>query len=560
MADTIRLVPWVIGAALCLGGCYRGLDDGLGADSDGPPQDDPDAQCEEASPGALPRLVRLTHTQYDNTVRDLVGLELSSSSVFLPDPVVGGFSNNAENLVVTDRLARDYRRSAEEIAQELADEPEVFAALLPCDPGGGQACAQQFIAEFGRRAYRRPLTADEEARFLNVFEAGDGLYGSGTAFDQGIQLVVEGFLQSPHFLYRGELSSEVDADDPNLVPLSGYEVATRLSYLMWNSMPDDALLAAAEAGELDTAQGVEAEARRLLADGRASGPIRDFHRQWLHLEEYANINKNGETFPQFQPGMLAAMEEEALLFIERVVLEQGGTWGDLMTTPGTFVNADIASLYGLDPSGFGEELVWTDLPANERGGLLTQSGFLASHAYADITSPIHRGVFVQRNILCAAIPEPPGNIDATLPELQGNIQTTRDAVEAHTEPTQCRGCHDQINAPGFLFENYDALGQLRTSENGVAVDTASTVLIGPDEHEFGGAMEFVDHVATSEIAQRCYLTHWFRYANMRQETIDDQCTLDGLHEILQGSDYSVAELLVSLTQTTTFRYRAPEAG
>ncbi|MCH9684508.1 MAG: DUF1592 domain-containing protein [Deltaproteobacteria bacterium] len=562
MVDSTHLVPWVMGAALCLGGCYSGLDVGADADSSGDddPVNDPEAQCEEANAGSLPRMVRLTHSQYDNTVRDLLGLDLDSSSVFLPDPLVGGFSNNAESLTVTDRLARDYRRAAEEIAEALGEQPEVLSALIPCDAGAGQACADQFIASFGRRAYRRPLTVDEQAAFAAIFAAGDGLYNSGSAFDQGIQLVVEAFLQSPHFLYRVELSSTVDAEDPTIVPLSGYEIASRLSFLMWNSMPDDELLDAAAAGELDTAQGVEQAARRLLADARATGPVRDFHYQWLRLEEYETINKNAEVFPQYQPGMSHVMEEETLRFIERVMLEQDGTWTDLMTTPGTFVNAETAGLYGLDGSNYGEELTWVDLPATERKGILTQSGFLATNAYADITSPIHRGVFVQRNILCAAIPEPPGNVDPTLPDFEGEIRTTRDAVEVHTSPVSCGGCHDSINAPGFLFEGYDAMGQVRATENGVPVDTASTVVVGAEEHQFAGAMDFIDHVAESEVARRCYLTQWFRYANMRQETFDDQCTLDGLHQVLQDTDYNLRELLVAMTQTTTFRFRASEAG
>jgi hypothetical protein len=554
------------------GGCYTGLstraeggsDAAEGADegaddageSEGGSDDSSPADpfCDgEALPVALPGLVRLTHVQYDHSVQDLLGLDVQPSAAFLPDPAIGGFDNNAEALSVGDRLGRDYRRAAEDVAGLLVSEPAALADVLPCAPDDGDlACAQEFVADFGRRVFRRPLTEAEQARYVALFQGADGLYETGTPFVQGIRVLVEAFLQSPHFLWRVELSSDDVGDD--VVPLGGYEIATRLSYLLWGSTPDDELLDAAEGGELDTAEGIEAQARRLLADGRARATVRDFHAQWLQLDSYEDVQKDGTAFPQWDASIGLAAREETQRFIERVVFDLQGGYDELLTSPSSVVNADLAAIYGLQGE-FDEEFVPVELDPAERAGLLTQIGFLASHAFTKQTSPIHRGVFVHRQVLCTPIPDPPGDIDTSLPPFEGEIHTTREAVEAHTSPQQCAGCHSLINEPGFSFEGYDAVGAERLEENGYPVDTTGSIQLDGATFEFDDAVGLAHAISQSEDARRCYLVNWYRYANMRQETADDACTLDGLHESLDEGGYDIQELLVAMTQTTTFRFR-----
>jgi len=548
-------------------GCYGGLaeedlaDDGVGDGEDGGGDGEvsnPDSLCMEGpKPGVLPRAVRVTHSQYDAMVIDLLGLDTTPSDAFLADVAVGGFSNNAQALGVTDRLARDYRRSAELIAENLADNPDKLAALLSCDPSSiDTACAEEFIRSFGRRAYRRPLTNDELEAFGNVFFSADGLYETGAPFEQGVRLVIEAVLQSPHVLYRIELSSELSPDSEDLVPLTGYEIATRLSFLLWDSTPSDALLDAAEAGELDDAEGVQAWARAMLDDERATRPVLAFHEQWLELDGLDDIQKDQDLFPGFHSGMSVAFREETERFIERVALEMDGTYADLMTSNVSYANSDLAVVYGLS-GDFTGELVEVELDSSERAGLLTQAGFLASHAFSNATSPIQRGVFVQRKLLCAAIPDPPGDVDTTLPPPDNSAVTTRERVTAHTSAPACSGCHDSINAPGFALEGYDAVGRVRSTDNGEPVDAASTVIIGSDMVDVDGAVELAHAIAQSEVGQRCYLVNWFRYANMRTENPDDQCTINGLHELMVEADYDIKELMVAMTQTATFRYRSP---
>jgi hypothetical protein len=251
------------------------------------------------------------------------------------------------------------------------------------------------------------------------------------------------------------------------------------------------------------------------------------------------------------------MRDETLSFVRTVILDGPGTYADLMTSTSTFVDADLAAIYGL-PGSFGGELEPAELDPARRAGLLTHPGFLAANAYFAETSPIHRGVFVQRQILCTEIPDPPGDADLELPPPDMELRTTRERVESHTSAEYCAGCHTLINEPGFAFEGYDAIGRERTEDNGVTVNTAGTMVAGSQMIAFTDAVDMIHQIADTEVAQQCYLTQWFRYASAREEANDDECTLEGLHEALLESDYDVKELLVALTQTVSFRYRNVE--
>ncbi|WP_437632807.1 DUF1592 domain-containing protein [Sorangium sp. So ce854] len=522
--------------------------------------DDPgtDVQCTPgaAAPGPMPRLTRLTHAQYDNTIRDLFGKDMKASASFLADPAFEGFNNNARALTVSDRLARDYRRAAEAIAEDAVVDQAVLDSILPCAPeGDGAACARQFIQQLGKRVYRRPLAAEQVEAYVAAFARGNGLFESGTPFEQGVRHVIEVMLQSPHFLYRVELSEELDGE--RIIPLDGHEVATRLSYLLWNSLPDDALLEAAEGGALGTPGGIEAEARRMLADPRAASVLTDFHDQWLQVSRYDDLMKDPALYPDFDAGVSSAMKAETRRFIQHVVLEMEADYEALMTAPIGFVNDRLAPIYGIEGS-FTSELVETPLDPGVRAGLLTQAGFLSSHAFFNKTSPIHRGVFIQRQILCADLPDPPANIDTELPPLRGEIRTTRDQVEAHTSPEACDFCHSKINPPGFAFEHFDAVGRLRADEGGEPIDASGVMTVGETELRFDGAIDLVTQLAQSPVAERCYLTNWYRYGNARQLSPEDACTIEELDAKLVQSGYNIKELLVALTQTKTFRYRAAE--
>ncbi|KYF66885.1 hypothetical protein BE15_29790 [Sorangium cellulosum] len=560
------LAVLALSSAAACSGADRGPD-GSSSSGDGPdtgpgtgPDTGPDTgvQCAPGvtAPGPTPRLTRLTHAQYDNTIRDLFGKDMKAAASFLADPAFEGFTNNARALTVSDRLARDYRRAAETIAESAVADEAVLGKILPCAPeGDGAACARRFIQELGKRVYRRPLSAEQEEAYVAAFARGNGLFEAGTPFEQGVRHVIEVMLQSPHFLYRVELSEALDGED--IIPLDGHEVATRLSYLLWNSLPDDALLAAAEGGALGTPEGVEAEARRMLADPRAVSALDDFHDQWLQVSRYDDLTKDPALYPDFDASVSSAMKAETRRFIRHVVLEMEGDYEALMTSSVGFVNDKLAPIYGVEGS-FTSELVETPLDPGARAGLLTQAGFLSSHAFFNKTSPIHRGVFIQRQILCADLPDPPANVDTELPPIQGEIRTTRDQVEAHTSPKACSTCHGMINPPGFAFEHFDAVGRYRADEGGAPIDASGTLTVGATEMRFDGAIDLVKQLAQSPVAERCYLTNWYRYGNARQLSPEDACTIEELDAKLVETGYNIKELLVALTQTKTFRNRAVE--
>jgi hypothetical protein len=541
----------LLGGLLMQAGCEGEIGPGTN------PGPDVEALCATGDlPGPQPRLVRLTHAQYDNTVRALLELaDVSPSAEFLDDAAFAGFNNNAAALVVQPRLARDYQRAAETLS-ELIAAPSAMAAIVPCDVASGdEACATEFIESFGRRAFRRPLTSDEVTAFMAMYQRGNGKFSSGSPFEQGIRHLVEGLLQSPQFLYRVELSEKLDSDQ--LIPLDGYEVATRLSYLIWNSTPDDELLAAAESGELDTEAGIEGQARRLVDDARAVSPVDDFHSQWLQLSKYDNMQKDATVYPSFSSTTPASMKEETQRFIRHVVLETSGDLQDLLLSRTTFVNAELAAIYGLEGT-FGSDFTQVELDPAERAGLLTQAGFLASHAYTTMSSPIHRGVFVQRRLLCADIPDPPGDIDTTLPALSQEIKTTKQQVEVHTSPAACAGCHGLINAPGYALERFDGMGAWRETDNGEPVDPTGSFPLDGDKTSVDGPIDLVQQLAESEAAGACYLKQWYTYGFAREESDADACTIEVLNERFREGGYSPKEMLVAFTLTKTFRYRIEE--
>jgi hypothetical protein len=497
------------------------------------------------------RVARLTHLQYDNTVRDLLGLEARATSEFLVDALFAGYDNNVDGLRVEGRLGRDYRRAAEDLAAQAVANSSSFSQLVPCSPATS-GCAEDFIRSFGLKTYRRPLRDEELAALRDLFERGPELVASGDAFRDGVQVVVEAMLQSPKFLYRAELST--GADDRGAIALDDFEIATRLSYMLWNTTPDDELLAAASAGELHTDAQIRQAAERLLESPRAEPVVLDFHRQWLDLAHYAQVAKNEALYPGFGPHLTPALTTETLEFVRHVTFDEQRGLQTLLTAPYTYANHELAPYYGAEvPVGAGFQRI--DLDPSERAGFLTQLGFLASHAYSDNTSPIHRGVFVLTRILCIKIPPPPGDVDFTLPQGAELLPTTREKIELQTSPAACNNCHSLINPVGFAFESYDAVGRSRTEENGVPVDTAGSLALSGGALEYSGATDLIAAMATSPEARECYARNWLRYAYGRVDRKLDDGLIGSLSEQLASDAFTARDLLLALTQGRAFTHR-----
>ncbi len=498
------------------------------------------------------RFRRLTLDEYDRTVSDLLGFDAGFVSADFPEelPTLTGYFARGD-LRVTDRLIGELQSAAGRLAERLVATPEAYASVVGCSSQDA-ACRDSFLTSFGLRAYRRPLSEAELARYRTLFDAAGEAIGSGNAFRDGVQLAVEAMLQSTHFLFRVELGSgETDELGERI---TGYEAASRLSYMLWGSTPDASLLTAAAAGELSDAAGVAAHARRLVDDPKVGVRVRDYHARWLQLGALSGGGKDPAIFPAYSPDLINSMLAETDRFVEEATLNAGGALSALLTAPYTFVDARLAALYGI-AGNFGTELERVELGAGDpRAGLLTQGAFLAGHSSAsDRTSPILRGVFVLRRLLCQDIPDPPPNAQATEPPPSPTpIVTTRDFFTWKTSMAECRGCHYQINPAGFAFEDFDAIGRYRTEEDGAPIDASGVLELQGQELEFEGGKQFSAEIAARPEAQACYAQNWLRYLWGRPDTDADLRTLATIRLGLARPDYGTRELLLDITSSAAF--------
>lgn len=511
--------------------------------------------CEESE--VPPSAVRLlTRFEYDNTIRDLFAIPESDpmqpSAGFPPENRSLGFDNNAEAHVVSPLLVDSFVAGAERMASYVVGTR--MRQILPCDPQlrGELQCADEFLDRFLPRAFRRPPTNEERGMITTFFRQRHAESGFAVALNLTLQVI----LQSPQFLYRLEPGNPA-TPGAKLVALDDYQLATRLSYFLYGSMPDDDLMIAAKLGRLSSPAEIEAQARRMLNDPKARRVIRHFHRQWLQTEKLATLVKERSVFPEYDDGLRASWMGAMDAFVEDAVLGGDGTIESLFLTPQTFVDAKLASVYGL-PRPAGNGLQKVALPAGERAGLLTQPALMALLSNADQTSPIMRGVFVRERILCQPLQPPPANIPIEPPDPDPNL-TTRERFRAHTENEFCRNCHVRIDPVGFGFERYDGLGRYRLTENNKTVDasgelrfTADTAIEGP----FDGAVELSQKLVSSSEVRQCIMKEWFRFAMGRDVTIFDTCTTENLDRVLVDTNGSIREMMVALTLTDAFRFRA----
>jgi hypothetical protein len=498
-------------------------------------------------PGRSP-LRRLSRVEYDNTVRDLLGDTTHPAQQFEPDTLADGFTNNADTQNVGTSLAAQYLTAAEALS---ANATKNLPGLMGCDPassasGGGDACVRAFVTGFGQRAWRRPLLAAE-------VDALDAVYTKGRLdFDvpTSVQMVLQVILMSPNFLYRVEHGVASVAAGATVVPLTSWELASRLSYFLTGSMPDDALFTAAAADALRTPEQVSAQARRLLGvtGGAATERIAQFFTEWLHLVNLASLQKDMTAFPTFTPTLGAAMLLETQSFVIRTVFAGPGDLGTLLTAPYTYVPAEVAPLYGTATPAADGKLM---LDPKQRAGLLTQPALLATFAKADSTDPVHRGKFVFEDILCGSVPPPPPNVNITPPVITPNT-TARQRFAEHDASAACSACHAFMDPIGLAFENYDALGRWRDTEGGQPID-ASGMLKGTDvDGPFVGVVELAQKLASSPQVSACAVRELFRFGFGRFETSEDKATLDQLTMGFETNRQMIVELLVAMTQVPAF--------
>ena len=524
----------------------------VGCDAgDRSPRDERAGSCVAPQPSPTP-LRLLTREQYNNTVRDLLGDVSRPADAFPPVATVEGFENNAELHRANPLLVSRYLSAAEVVASSAVERG--LERYLPCswDTADAGACGRQFIQRFGKAAFRRPLEPEERAPLERLLDKTVPAQG----FRSAIRWVIEAVLQSPQFLYRMD-SFKAPTTETGAVHIGSWEMASRLSYLLWNSMPDDRLFEAASKGELAKKQQVEAQARRMLEDERARSVILDFHRQWLGLDRFSGVVRNAVDNSGLEKRVAASWRASLDAFVDHVYWSKGGDLRSLFTSRTVFVNADLATLYGVSSPG-SSALVAVDLDERERAGLLTQPGLMALLSHPDQSSPIRRGVFIRERIMCDPLPPPPPDVDTTPPDLDPALNT-RERFANHDASEACKVCHERIDGIGFGLENYDAYGRFRLAETG-PLDVSGAIVGASDEAlngPFNGPIELARRLANSRQVSDCVATQWFRYAMGRIEGPDDACSLAQAQNAFSQSSGSFKELLVALTQTDAFLYRTP---
>jgi hypothetical protein len=534
---------------------------------DDDPSDGPPGVGDPQSPNGIgwsTRFTKLSNEQWENTVTDLFLLAQAPgfSRDFTQERLDDGYITlAAAKLTIGGDAWGRYQTAAEQVAALLVADDAKLAKLLPANaPSDAIERGRALIARLGRRAYRRPLSDAEQTTLLDLFKQGPALVG-GDAFKSGAQLVIEALLQSPYFLYRVESASAASGETKAY--LSGDEVATRLAYSLWNTLPSDELFAAADAGELDDAAGVASWAKRMLSDPRAAKVLASFHEQTFLVDAYGSQDKDPSL--GFDAAALApALQQEAKLFFQDVVVTGDQGISALLTEPVAYVNAATAPYYGL--SGVtGDALQKQALDPTTRAGFLTQLGFLTKNATRTTSDPVHRGLLVLRKLLCDEPDPPPMMFD--LPKPEPGL-TTR---EVYTKATACGvGCHDTlINPPGFAFEGFDTLGRVRTMEANKPIDATGTLTLrdGYTSAEkqmnpvttlsFDGAVDMVNKLADEPRVHECYARNWLTYVLAREVDPVER----GASKLLRDrslDDGSARDLLISLVQLDTFRARVSE--
>jgi hypothetical protein len=503
----------------------------------------------DAPAGHTP-LRRLTRTQYNNSVRDLLGVAGDPAGNFGVDEEDSGFASN-DHAPLTDLQLEKYQQAADAIADNAVAN---LANVIKCAPGAMEAdCAEQFITSFGKRALRRPLTAGEVTKYKALFATGR----AGADLASGISLVISAILQSPYFLYRVELGETAGATK-DLISLTPYEVGTRLSYFLTDSTPDDMLLAAADSGKLRTPEGIAAEAQRLITSAKARDTLVSFYQQWLGIDDLLTVEKDPKAYAIFDPTIRSAMRDEVLEYVDQVTRLGDGKLGTLLTSHTTWIRGPIYPLYGLPMQGNagGSILHKVDLPADQRAGVLTTAGVLAKYGHADQSSPIGRGKLVSERLLCIVPPDPPPGVAANVPAADPNVPT-RVRFEKHRSDPQCSACHALMDPLGVTFEIYDGVGRYRTMDGGKPIDAASTLSgTKASDGPVKNAIDLLTKLAGAEEVHACFTKQMFRYAFGRSETDFDNAMVASVQAALLKTD-RIPDLMIAIATAPGFRTRIP---
>ncbi len=487
---------------------------------------------------------RLSNREYDATIQTLLGDATGYASAFPADTIVHGFTNNSDVQDVGPALVEQYVVVAEKIAAKATQSTD---ALLGCALADGEACVGDFITRFGKRAWRRPITADEHTALLAVFTNARDSFDATT----GVELLLQAFLVSPSFLYRVEIGAPVPG--ATYAALTSWELASRLSYFLTGTMPDAELFAAAEADALASPEGIATQAQRLLSTGTARTQVAEFFSGWLNLFAVPRLQRSVQDFPAWNTNLPELLATETRTFATSIVFDGAGDLRTLFTAPYTYGDPSLARFYGGTAGPATDGIARIELPPARRAGLLTQASFLATHSKEIQTDPVQRGKFVRERLLCQGLDPPPPELMVKAPTITPGTTARQRFTEHEAEPL-CAGCHVLIDPIGLAFENYDAIGQWRDVELGQPIDASGNLTDTDVEGAFNGVVEMAQKLAQSPMAAECFVRQWFRFTFGRAESVADDPRIATIASSFGTANGKVRELLVALTQTPDFRY------
>jgi cytochrome c5 len=423
--------------------------------------------------------------------------------------------------------------------------------ILICDPNSGSACVERIVATLARRAFRRPVTKSETeslVRFVGIAKA------EGLTVEQGIQLSIQAMLVSPHFLFR--IERDPDPTDPARIhKISDIELASRLSYFLWSSMPDEELLNLAEAGKLRLPGVLEAQVKRMLLDGRSAALAENFAGQWLETRNLDSVKPDPQKFPEWGPELRDAMKAETRMFFESLFRENRPL-SDFLDATYTFLNGRLAKHYGIEDVS-GPDFRRVELITNQRGGILSHASVLTVSSYPTRTSAVIRGKYLLENILGAPPPAPPPDVPALDEEAVGNAGSFRQQLEKHRSNPTCASCHDRMDVLGFGLENYDAIGRWRTTDGKFPIDSSGTL---PNGKSFSSPAE-LKVLLKEDLPDfaRCIIEKMLTYSLGRGLERYDRKTVDGIYRKLAASGYQAQTLVQEIVGSLPFQARRGEA-
>jgi mono/diheme cytochrome c family protein len=497
---------------------------------------------------------RLNNYEYNYTIRDLTGLDLKLADDFPADDIGYGFDNIADVLSIPPLLMEKYLRAARKVARAVMEDEEARARVMICSPkkkSEVRSCAKKILRKFGERAYRRPLKTTESARLTKLV---DLAIKRGDDFEKGIELGLQALLASPYFLFRVELDSR--PNDPKAIrPVTDWELASRLSYFLWSSVPDEDLFDVARSRRLSNSRVLEKQVERMIQDSRSRGLVKTFSAMWLGSRAMKIVTPDPETYPDFDESLRRAMRMETELFFQEIMHKDLSVLL-FLDSDFTFLNERIAKHYGIGGVR-GSEFRRVTLQPGRRGGVLTQGSVLTVTSNPTRTSPVKRGKWVLEQILGAPPPPPPPGADSFSEETAAAVNLTmHQKMAQHRRDPNCAVCHQKMDALGLALENYDGVGAWRERDAGVKIDPSGTL---PGGRSFRNPAQLKKLLLEQkEDFCRCLTEKMLTFALGRGLEYADTPAVETIVRSLEKSGYRFSALVLGIVQSEPFRKRRGE--